>query len=86
MDQKDFRFFMFGIPPQDALLLLSAHSFPALQVTLGYKEGDLTVTSSITDSGNVSAQVYHTPRIDLAAGVELGWEKGTNKTTVSVFW
>jgi len=54
------------------------------KVTVGYVESDLAVHASVTDSGNVSANIYHTPRSDIKAGVELGWEKNSNKTTFGV--
>jgi len=63
---------------------LSSGALQNTKVTVGYTEGDLTVTSSITDAGNVAATLYHTPRPAVAAGVELGWDKNSNKTTFGV--
>lgn len=76
-----FKNFLFGASTN---YKLSSGSVSNTSVTVGYTEGDLAVTSTITDAGSVSATLFHTPSADLAAGVELGWNKADGSTTFGV--
>ncbi len=56
---------------------------PPLQVTVGYTEADLVVTTSIANGSDVEGSIYHVPKPDVQAGVKFSWNKNSKETGVS---
>lgn len=53
------------------------------KVSVGYKEADLAVTSTISDDGKVSGSLFHIPSTGyrLESGVQFGWNRGSGATS-----
>lgn len=63
---------------------LSSGSIAGTAVSVGFTEGDLAVASTINDAGSVSASLFHTPKSNIAAGVQIGWDKKSGGTSFGI--
>lgn len=63
---------------------LAKSALSGTKVTVGFSEGDLQVTSSISDGSRVSGSLFHTPCSAFQGGVQFSWNRDSADTGFAV--
>lgn len=76
-----YKNFLFGVSSN---ISLGTFAPSGTKFTVGYREGDLIVGTSITDAAKVDGSIFHAVNPAVQAGVQFGWNRTSGATSLAV--